>query len=215
MKFRSFIALAGWAMLAAAIAQNEQAHPSAHPQATPPTPESRTLLIHSGYQRALEDIEDYDSRDVKVRNSQGKMVTIKFPKTFPKLGAQTYKILHNNVLRDTHVAMFAGTAQYSLEFWAVSQFGHPLQAGSLQLDKDTGISIGSLRPDQEKQVVAFAEKALPTVTQTNGFKGQLFGSDAQVLPLKVTRQECLSCHSRSKEGDVLALMVYRIKRNTK
>ena len=213
MKFRSLLAIGGWSVLALAVGHQEQAGKPGHPRFAPASPEQRIMTIQSGYQTAFDDLSEYESRSIPVKTSDGRTVTLKMPKSYPPQAQRTFKLIHNNILRESNVPMLTGTTTYSIQLYPVSELGKPLEAGSLQLDKDSGIPIGEVKASQEKQIVAFAEQALPTVTTQVSYKGQLFGLDAEALPLKISSRDCLSCHGHSKVGDTLAIMVYAIKRN--
>ncbi len=213
MKIRTCLAIGGWMILALAVAQQkEQAGRGPKNTMNTVTPELRIMMINDGYQNALEDLAMTEMRTIQGRDANGKAVTLKIPAKFGFSRVPTFTVLHNGVVRNSKVPMGSPSNKFDLQFFGLSEFGKPLQAGSLKINKEVGVSVNKLKPSEQKEIVDFAEKALPQLLTIDEVRGKVYGRDAVAKPLRLTKKECLKCHTDSKVGDPLAVMVYAVKK---
>lgn len=206
MQIRTCLAIGSWALLAVAMAQQQMIRPG---RSTPPlTKEQRIDKMHTGFQAALEDLSMTKLRSVIGKDSQGRTVTYKVAPVFGLRRTPTIPILHGGVVRDSDVPVMFGGDPWIIEFYAVSNKGKPLMQHSMQFHPDFGSFAGLRSQDLSKDVVAFADKALPSFGKQNSYLGKVQGLYAQARPLRLTKMECLPCHKESHVGDPMAILVY-------
>ena len=206
--------MGGWLVLALAVAQQkEQAGRGPHNPIQPPSSDLRIMMIQSGFQSAMEDLSTPEMRTLKGRDEDGKPFTIKVP---AKMGANktpSFTMLHDGILRSSNVPMASGSMKYDLQFFSFSQEGKPLQEGSLKFRQQYGNFPKRFKPSETQEIVSFANKSVAQLKSIDQVKGTVNGLEAEARPLRVTKKECLKCHSDSKVGDPLAILVYVVKKN--
>ena len=213
MKIRTCLAIGGWLILALAVGQQRERAGKGPKNPMPPmSPQLRIMMIHSGYQSALEDLTMTEMKTMKGQDADGKPITIKMPAKFGFSRVPTYTVLHNGVLRNSNVSVVNPSNRFDLHFFGLSEFGKPLQSGNLKIHREVGNFAKQLKQSEQQEVVAFAEAALPQFNTNDFVKGKVYGRDAEARPLRLSKKECLKCHTDSKLGDPLAVMVYAVKK---
>lgn len=177
------------------------------------SPEDRISRIHAGIQKALEDLAATESRTVTGVNFKGEKTTMTVPATFGLRRVPTVTVLHNGVLRDSGVPAFQPSPNYRLDYFAVSRTGKPLQVGRMRLQDDFKPAYIDINHGLEKEILEFADRSLAVLKKKDVYSGTVGDMKTTARPLRLTKAECLKCHSGSKIGDPLAIMVYQI--NTK
>ena len=189
-----------------ALAKQQSSNPVR--RGLPETKEARIESMHSGFQTALDDLSMTRLRTVTGVDNLGKPVTYKVAPIFGVRRVPTIPVLHNGVLRDSDVPMTFGTDTWKVDYYAVSNSGKPLSQRHMHFHTGFGSFAGAHPEQLSKEVVEFADKALPAFSKGNVFPGKINGLEAQARPLRLSKAECLSCHKASKIGDPMAIIVY-------
>ncbi len=210
MQVRTYLGIGSWALLAVAVAQQQNVRRGRF--SPPQTKEQRIEQMHSGFQAALEDLSMTKLRTVVGQDTNGHTITYKVAPVFGLRRTPTIPVLHGGVVRDSDVPMMIGGEAGSIEFYAVSNKGKPLMQHKMEFHPDFG-SFAALRSQElSKDVVAFADKALPSLSKQNTYLGKVQGLEAQARPLRLTKMECLPCHKESHVGDPMAILVYVVRK---
>ena len=206
MQMRTYLAIGSWGILALALGQRHLSEweKKAHPL----TKEERIDTMHAGFQSALEDLSMTKLRTVVGQDTKGQPVTYKVAPAFGLGRTPMIPVLHGGVVRDSAVPMMVGGIPWTIEFYAVSNKGKPLVSHKMEFHRDFGSFAASRSQELSKDVVAFADKALPSFSKQNSYLGKVQGLYAQARPLRLTRTECLPCHKESHVGDPMAILVY-------
>ena len=214
MKFRTGFAVFGLACLACAFAQqNEKVGKKRPDPFAPMPPQAWIMQVHSSIRSALEDLSSTDFRTMKVKDESGNIKTVKIPPSFGVNRVPLLSILHDNVIRETKIPMFQPVKKFEVEYYALSNHGKPLDQGELQMHKDFGFYGVRIKGKRKSEVIAFGTKALNNFSNTADMvQGKIGEDEAEAMPLRATRKACIKCHSDSKVGDQLAVVVYVIRK---
>ena len=213
MNIRAGLAFSGLLILACAVAQqNEKAGKKRPDPFAPVSSKVWIMQVHSGIRSALEDLTSTDFKSMKVKDENGNIKTVKVPPTFGFTRVPMLSILHNGVIRDAKVPMYHQSQRYEVEYYGLSNRGKPLSDGELQMHRDFGFFANRVKPNRKQEIMAFGKKAVSSLFSADQVLGKIGDDDAQAMPLRATRKECIKCHGDSKVGDPLAIVVYVTKK---
>jgi hypothetical protein len=207
MQVRTYLAIASWAVLAVALAQQRHL-PVRREKLFEPASE-RIEALMTGIQKSLDDLTPVVMHEVTFKDASGHEFKRMMPETFGLYRVPPLQIMHGKDQYNTGVPHDVSVKEGTVQYYAVSCKGKPLAIGHLVMHKDFGSFAYRATAADEAAVVAFAGEAISTLRGGATYKGSILGAPAEARALVFSKPECAPCHRQSKQGDALAVMVFR------
>jgi len=207
MQTRTYLAVASWAVLAVALAQQQAVKLKTH-RPLRVTASERIDSLQLGFQAALNDLSMTNLRVMKGQDDKGRPITYKIAPSFGLRRTPSAMLLHDGVMRDSGVSAQLYAQEEEVQYFALSNLGKPLSANHLTLHKNVGPFAFRATLKEQEAIVGFAKKACSRLPIDTPVKGHILGVEAQARTLILSKAECLPCHQDSKVGDPLAILVF-------